>query len=120
MPSKKEKILWMVKDPLERIIELTEYAYKHVQKCHPVEAILTETVKDSIKSPISIWRDIDENSKVWYYFNELKREDNQLLGIEKSYIMIVVKQVDKNFFIASWYAYGILSKKGAMEIWKRK
>ena len=31
-----------------------------------------------------------------------------------------VKQVDKNFFIASWYAYGILSKKGAMEIWKRK
>jgi len=82
--------------------------------------LFTETAKDTIRNPVSIWRDIDENSKVWYYFNESKEEKYKLPGVENPYIMVVVKEVDKALSIASWYFYATLGKKGAREIWKRK
>jgi len=61
---RKERILWKEVDPLGRIIRLTKDAYVHISKCHPIEVLFTEIAKDTIRNPVSIWRDIDENSKV--------------------------------------------------------
>lgn len=112
--------MWKEVDPRGETVRLSKDAYVHICKCHPVEALLVETAKDTIRNPVSIWRDIDENSKVWYYFNELKKEKHKLLGVENPYVVVVVKEVDEALSIASWYFYAALSKKGAREIWKRK
>lgn len=116
----KEKILWRETDPAGRDVKLTRDAYTHITKCHPAEAVLIETARETIRNPISIWRDKEEESKVWYYFNEIEKERSKLLGIEKLYIIVIVKKPDVEYSIASWYPYSTLSKKGAREIWKRR
>jgi len=121
--SKKEKILFELLDPLGRKIILGDSEYKHVKKCHPTEVLLIETVKTTIKNPISIWEDEkieDEDEKAWYYFNEIEPEKVELTKIQKPYIIIIVKKRRGNFRIITWYVYNTLSKKGARKIWERK
>ncbi|MCM8777530.1 MAG: hypothetical protein NC905_04635 [Candidatus Omnitrophica bacterium] len=119
---KKERILWEVVDPLKRKVKLTAGSYRHIKECHPKEAILTEKIKETIKLPISIWEDknIKEDKKVWYYFNEIESEELNLIGIEKPYIIVIVKRIENEFRIVSWYVYHTIGKKGATEIWKKE
>ena len=120
---KREKILLELTDPLGRKIILGSKEYKHVKKCHPTEVLLIETVKNTIKDPISIWEDEKiekEEEKVWYYFNEIEFEKVKLTQIKKRYIIIIVKNRKGNFRIITWYAYNTLSKKGARKIWERE
>jgi len=121
--SKREKILFELIDPLGRKIILGDSEYKHVKKCHPFEALLIETAKDTINNPISIWEDEkikNEEEKAWYYFNEIEPEKVELTKIQKPYIIIIVKKRKGNFRIITWYAYNTLNKKGARKIWERK
>jgi len=119
---KKEKVLWEEKDPLGRKIKFTFGAYKHISKCHPRESTFIEKMRETIKSPISIQEDenIEEDDIKWYYFNTIEKEELNLIGVEKPYIMIVVKKIEGEFRIATCYACFYKKKKGTKEIWKRE
>jgi len=92
-----------------------------VSKGHPDLVILSkETARNVIKNPISIWRDKDKNSKVWYYFKEIENDKIKLLKVNKIYIVVVVKEKYGEFFVATWYNIKEIERKGAIEIWKRK
>ncbi|MFN4227839.1 MAG: hypothetical protein ACK4F0_06845 [Candidatus Ratteibacteria bacterium] len=122
MVKKKERVLFEEIDPLKRKIKLKEGAFRHIKKCHPIEAIFTEKMKETIKYPISIWEDVnvEEEKKVWYYFNEITPDELDLMAIEKPYIMVVVKKIENEFRIVTCYVCQNVGKKGAIEIWKRK
>ena len=107
---------------MERKIKLTAGAYKHIKLCHPREAIFTEKIKETIRFPLSIWKDeeIEESKEVWYYFNEIEKEKLNLIGIEKPYIMVIVKKIENEFRIVSCYTYHTIGKKGARQIWRKE
>jgi len=117
---KKKKNLWDVEDPLGRKIILTRAAYSHVKKRHPGESVLHLSVKEGIKNPYSIWRDIDKSLEVWYYFIEVEEEKLKLLHLGECYIVVVVKKKEGLYNIATWYKVTDASKKGGRKVWQRK
>jgi len=119
MKKIKREILWEIKDVFGRKIVLTKSAYNHIKKRHPSEVIIIETVKEAIKYPDKIYQDIIPTQKTWYYFKEIEEEKKDLLEIGKRYIMIVVKEREKIFQIATWFSVKESKKKGAKEIWKK-
>jgi len=117
---RRERILWVVEDPLKRKVILTKEAYSHVKKRHPTEVIFIFSVKEGIKNPLSIWQDIEKSSEVWYYFIEIEEEKRKLMNLENCYIMVVAKKKENIISIATWYKVDEMSKKGAEEIWPIK
>jgi len=117
LPKRKDKIRWEEINPLGKIIKLRNNNYIHVKNCHPDVCALYETARNTIKNPLEIWRDTEEKSKVWYYFNKVDEETCELLNIDINYIMVVVKQIQGEFLIASWYNVNQIGKKGAKKIW---
>ena len=113
MPRKKYRVRWKEVDPLGRTIKLTREAYSHVKRRHSAASVLYETARATIKNPLSIWRDLDSNSKVWYYFNKIDAEKCKLLKLPTEYLMVVVKKFNGDFFVVSWYNMVRIDKKGA-------
>ena len=115
----KGRTRWQVTDPLRRQVICTKSAYAHIINRHPQEGILETSVKKGIQKPISIWRDIAENSQVWYYFIAIEKSTMKLLGMDKYYLMAVAKRKEKTVFIATWYKVIDVTKKGGKQIWPR-
>lgn len=119
-PCRKERIVWEAVDPLGRKVRLTKDAFNHIKRCHPTESILANTAKQTIINPLCVWRDVDERSKVWYYFSEVSSPAFRELGIIRVFLMLVVKDTEAGLSIATWYSVRDAGKKGAREVWKRK